>query len=218
MPKSKKNVKRKCLNLKTQNKYHVKIEYIQEVIEKVGKTLPQKPTYHSFMYDVRYGCKYLYSQFNVCKKYFYAIIQYIIKLIQNVNNKMSLKFSKFLKNSKQSLPTFKEKKKITNVKKEINDQTNALLDFKLDTVLLYFLIIFTIGLFVGYIPFIGIRSNKKPETVLNKQCVYSDWKQVSSNYCVINDYGDTYEGESVKYIFDNVTGRCQKYIRIKTCS
>ena len=166
--------------------------------------LPKRPDYHSFKEDILILYNHLFnfvkfvsSKVNFC----YRSLVTKIKKSSNNANKVIIK-SKSLKLEK---------------KDEIKQDDIKSLTYSWDTILLYFLIIFAIGLFVGYIPFIGSKKNIKNEVALNKDCTYTEWQKVNASYCLINDSGTVYEGEYVKYIMDK-DGNCEKYIRKKACN
>ena len=138
---------------------------------------------------------------------------------KKVVKKQTLNKQVAIKKSNKIAPVItsnKKAKKVIDTKKTVEKEVE-LKKYTWDTVLLYFLIIFAIGLFVGYIPFWGSSKPVKNEVSISKECSYSEWIEVDSNYCLVNSNGIAYEGEIVKYVLNNETGLCQKYVRKKTC-
>ena len=185
--------KKKLKNARTNREIKELLKNIEQ-LDLLYHRLWDTVDYHSFQQDINIIYKYLYRHFR--------------NLIKIINKYIKKCFAYYQKE-------VKTKNRVKKVSEK--DNLNSIKNVGWDNIALYFLIAFTIGLFVGYIPFIGTSKEKK-EVAINKSCDYSQWQEVESQYCFVNSDGSGYEGETVKYVIDSNNGECKKYIRWKTCN
>lgn len=210
--KKKVEVKNKKSNVKTNTikvkKNIDKLVVTKEVVKLERKDYPEIPEYHTFKEDLTFIISWL-------KKIFKNIYTFMYRFYCLLRKKVKAKKVTKIRIENKNKRATKNVKKVEKVI-EVEDDAREIKKMKWWQVVLYYFVVFALGLIIGYIPFIGIKPTKTT-TVDNRDCKYSEWKETEVNYCLVNSEDEPYEGEYVKYSLDAEMGLCIKYTRKKVC-
>lgn len=134
---------------------------------------------------------------------------------QLVNNAKDTKVVQELKQTKVVENASKVTKELVTEAKQTKDEiTDSKKEMKFHP-----LLAIVIGIAIGVIPFFFYHptNNKDTNDTAGADCTYGEWKEQGTGYCMYNDSGEYYSGDTVKYEYNADTQNCTRYIRTKSC-
>jgi Fe2+ transport system protein B len=150
----------------------------------------------------------------------------IEKVVIETKNKVVDNAAKVIDNAKEAkvVQELKQNKVVENASKvateivsEAKETKSEITDSKKE-MKFHPLLVIVVGVIIGMIPFFFYHPavNSSSDNT-GTDCTYGDWKAQSTGYCMYNDVGEYFTGDTVKYEYNAETQNCTRYTRTKTC-